>query len=110
VPTGAELEALSFRGRGGTGAVIELSGLPPVHEASALTKARVITQVARTVIGVSGIERIWLRAHGAPWDLADMQGDIVDQPTDYERLSGFWIGASAPGTEAVIGDSFQALP
>lgn len=73
-------------------------------------KVRVITQVARTVIGVSSIQRIWLRADGKPWDLFDMEGRVVDRPTDYERLLGFWIGTAEPGTETVVGDYFKALP
>jgi hypothetical protein len=110
LPEVVRLESLSSRGRGGTGAVIELSGLPPVQEAPALMKVRVITQVARTVIGVSSIQRIWLRADGKPWDLFDMEGRVVDRPTDYERLLGFWIGTAEPGTETVVGDYFKALP
>ena len=110
LPADVRLESLSFRGRGGMEAVIQLSGLPPVHEAPVLLKVRVITQVARTVIGVSSIQRIWLRADGKPWDLIDMEGRVVDRPTDYERLLGFWIGTAEAGTGTVVGDYFKALP
>jgi hypothetical protein len=110
VPKGVTLRSLSFRGRGGTGAVIELAGLPPVKGTDPLTRVRVITQVARTVIGVSSIERIWLRSEGEPWDLGLIDGGSVDTPTDYGRLLGFRVGAAKPGTEAVTGDYFKALP
>ncbi len=98
VPAGTRLRSLSFKGEGGTAAVVDLSGLPPVVTTSAVVKVQVITQVARTLIGSGGIRRIWLRADGKPWDLLDMHGNVVNQPTDYDTLLGFWV------------DGFRALP
>ena len=83
---------------GGTTAIVDLSGLPPVESTSAAVKVQVITQVARTVIGSGGIQRIWLRSDGKPWDLLDMQGNVGNRPIDYRVLLGFWV------------DGFRALP
>lgn len=51
--------------RNGVDETVNLAGLPP-QNTDVMQKARIITQVARTLIGVSGIERIWLRANGQP--------------------------------------------
>jgi hypothetical protein len=40
-----------------------------------------------------------------------MDGGIIDRPIDYQTLLGFYgICAAKPGTEAVPGDCFTALP
>jgi spore germination protein GerM len=96
IPPDARVLSLSFRGRGGTEAVVELTGLPPVmgvrpgRSPSVITRIRVITQVARTVIGLSGIERIRVRVDGRLWDQPTHEGGIVDAATDYDRLLGWW--------------------
>ena len=95
----------------GSDAYVDLSGLPPADDAGALLKVRVMTQVARTVIGLSDIGRVWLRADGRAWGLWDLEGNIRDDPIDYDLLRGFFhICAAKPGTEAVPGDCFTALP
>jgi spore germination protein GerM len=108
VPEGTKLLSLTFRSYGGTGAVIDLSGLTSVEEP--LDRARVITQVVRTLVSSGGIERIWLRSDGRPWGMGTMDGGIHDGPFDYSTLHGFWLGAGCPGTETVGCDSFKALP
>ncbi len=70
-----------------------------------------MTQVARTLIGLNDIERVRLRVDGRAWALWDLQGNVRDDPIDYERLRGFFhICTAARGTEAVPGDCFTALP
>lgn len=89
--------------------MIDLVGLP--HDADAVTRVRIITQVARTVIGLSSTRRTWLRSAGKPWDLWRLDGEIVDRPIDYETLLGFYgICEAKPGMEAVSGDCFTVLP
>jgi spore germination protein GerM len=58
LPLGTLLRSLSFKGRGGSDAVLNLHGLS-VDEPAYRT-AEVITQIARTVIGLSGARRVWL--------------------------------------------------
>jgi hypothetical protein len=108
IPEGAELVSLTYRGYGGTGAVVEISNLASVGEP--LDRARVITQVVRTLIWSGHIERVWLRSDGRPWGMHTMDGGIRDGPFDYDTLHGFWLGAGCPGTETVECDSFRALP
>jgi hypothetical protein len=108
IPEEAELLSLTFRGYGGTGAVVDLSGLSSVGEP--LDRARVITQVVRTLVASGYIERVWLRSDGRRWGMHTMDGGVHDGPFDYDTLHGFWLGAGCPGTETVECDSFRALP
>jgi hypothetical protein len=94
-------------------ATVDLGGMPSVERAGAVNIARVGTQVARTLIGVSGIERVRLRANGKPWGFWSMQAPhrVIDRPWDYDALLGLnGICDAKPGTEAVPGDCFSALP
>lgn len=108
IPEGAELVSLTYRGYGGTGAVVDLSSLSSVGES--LDRARVITQVVRTLVASGYIQRVWLRSDGRPWGMHTMDGGVHDGPFDYDTLRGFWLGAACPGTETVECDSFRALP
>jgi spore germination protein GerM len=108
IPDDAELLSLTYRGYGGTGAVIDISGLIAIEES--LDRARVITQVVRTLIGSGYIERVWLRSEGRPWGMHTMEGGVHNGPFDYDTLQGFWLGAACPGTETVVCDRFRALP
>jgi spore germination protein GerM len=108
IPEGAELLSLTYRGYGGTGAVVDISGLAAVGEL--LDRPRVITQVVRTLIWSGQLERVWFRSEGRPWGLAMMDGGVRDGPFDYDTLYGFWLGEGCPGTETVECDSFRALP
>ena len=112
IPAGARIRSLTLKTYPrGSGAFVDLAGLPPADDAAAVLKVRVITQVARTLIGLNDIERVWLRVEGRVWGLWDMGGNIRDDPIDYNRLRGFFhICSAKPGTEAVPGDCFTALP
>jgi spore germination protein GerM len=108
IPPSTEIRSLSFRGDVGTGAVVDFSSLPATGDG--VERARVITQITRTLIGVSGIERVWLRSDGRPWGFWSMEGGILDEAWSYDRLLGLNVGAALPGTEAVTGDYFSAVP
>ena len=112
VPTEATIRSLTIERRAaGSDAFVDLSGLPSADDSGAVQRVRVMTQVARTLIGLGDIERVWLRVDGRSWGLWDMEGNIRDDPIDYDRLRGFFhVCAAKPGTEAVPGDCFTALP
>jgi spore germination protein GerM len=109
IPAGTRLISLGSRGQGGTGAVVNLSGLGSVTDG--LDRARVITQIVRTLVGISygSVDRVWLREDGKPWGMYLMDGGVFDGPYDYSNIS-FHVGASCPGTETVVCDHFDALP
>jgi len=90
IPKATRLLALSFKGQGGSDAVFNLHGLP--MEEPAYRTAEVITQIARTTIGLSGIRRVWIRDDGNVWGLRNFQGRIENVPHDYSELLGFNIG------------------
>jgi spore germination protein GerM len=110
IPPGTRLISLDSRGKGGIGAVVGLSGLAAVEDA--LDRARVITQIVRTLVGISGssVERVWLLEEGQPWGMDLMEGGVDNGPFDYATLGGFHLGAACPGTETLRCDHFDALP
>ena len=110
IPPGTRLISLESRGKGGTGALVGLSGLDAVDDG--LDRARVITQIVRTLVGISGssVERVWLLDEGEPWGMYLMEGGVDNGPFDYATLGGFHLGAACPGTETVECDHFDALP
>lgn len=103
------VELLAFRIEGNTTGVVDLAGLP--EEANAVERVRVITQIARSLVGLSGIERVRLRSNGEPWGLWLTTGGLADEAYGYEKLLGFSrVCVGKPGTEIVEGDCFSALP
>jgi spore germination protein GerM len=109
IPDGTRLVSMTYR-RHGADETVNLTGLPPLNATDVLRKARIITQIARTLIGVSGIERIWLEANGQPWGLTLRDGTVDAGPFDYADLAGWDVGAACLGTETVVCDHFVALP
>ncbi len=118
IPDSARVRSLTFKGKGSTTAVVDLTGLPPAEgrrgeEATLGMRLRVITEIARTLIGVSGVERVELRVDGEPWDLWTMDGRILLRATDYKRLNG-WTrvcgGRSAEERRLNVSRCFSALP
>jgi spore germination protein GerM len=107
IPKGTRLLSMTYKEQG-TDETLNLAGLP--RNANVMQKARIITQMARTVIGVSGIERIWLRDEGRPWGLRLTDGRVYAGPWGYDQLVGLDVGAGCPGTETVECDRFEALP
>jgi spore germination protein GerM len=108
IPAGTQLISMTYE-RHGADETVNLAGLP-LESADVLQKHRGIAQIARTLIGVSGIERIWLEANGQPWGLTLIDGSIYSGPWGYEELTGWDVGAACPGTETVECDHFAALP
>lgn len=100
IPQGTRLLSLSFKGAGGSAAVLNLYGL---HlDEPAYQTAEVITQITRTTIGLSGIREVWLRDDGKPWGLRNFEGRVLNAPHDYTELLGLNVG-TPHGT-------FMALP
>jgi spore germination protein GerM len=85
IPAGVKV--LSFRIDANTRAVVNLSGLPA--KAGGVDRVRVITQITRSLVGLSGIERVSLRNNGKPWGLWRMSGGVADVAYGYENLLGF---------------------
>ena len=118
IPSSARLVSLDFRGRAGSVAVVTLTGLPPAQgrqdqEATTGMRVRVITQIARTLIGLSGIASVEIWAGGKPWDLWTMDGRIVRAQTGYDRLRGWMLicgGRSAEERRLGLSRCFSALP
>jgi hypothetical protein len=110
IPQGTTLISLRLRGKGGTSVIINLSGLDDVR--GALDRARIVTQIVRTLIGISygSVDRVWLLQEGRPWGMYRMAGGVDNGPFDYDTLTGFHLGAACPGTETVQCDRFDALP
>jgi hypothetical protein len=103
IPSGTTLLSMTSRDEGAA-LVLDLKGLSAVEDG--LDRARIITQIVRTLSGVS----VWLRDEGEPWGMWLMDGGINSGPFDYSTLRGFHLGAACPGTETVECDHFDALP
>lgn len=121
IPREARLISLALQTRRpGTDAFVDLTGLPPVAGASparrpsVLMRIRVITQIARTLIGLSDVARVWVRVNGRPWDLPSMDGRLDDRASDYNRLRGWsriCSGQRTPSERAGnLSRCFAALP
>jgi len=87
-------------------ATIDLGGMR-FGAGTTARQERTATQIARTLIGLSGIERVVLRADGRPWPFVDHAGRVIDLPVDYRRLLG-WTRV-CPVLEGPSG-CFSALP
>jgi spore germination protein GerM len=118
IPKGTRLLSLTLMGRGRAVAIVNLAGLPPAQgrqgkEATTGQRVRVITQVARTLIGLSGIDGVEIRLAGKPWDLWTMDGRVVRTVTNYDRLGG-WTricgGRSRDERKLGVSRCFAALP
>lgn len=108
IPEGTRLLSITYK-RHGADETANLAGLPP-EASDFMQKTRIITQIARTLIGVAGIERIWLQADGQPWGVGLMDGGVYAGPWSYDELVGLDVSAGCPGTETVECDNFDALP
>jgi spore germination protein GerM len=108
IPEGTRLLAMTYE-RHGADQTVNFSGLPG-EGVDVLRQARIITQIARTLIGVSGTERVWLLNEGRAWGLTLRSGRIDNGPFDYGDFMGWNVGRGCPGTETVTCDRFVALP
>ena len=121
IPAQTRLRSLVLEpGRRGSDAFVDLTGLPPIaavapsRRPSVLRQIRVLTQIARTLIGLSDVARVWVRVNGRPWDLPRMDGRRGASPTDYDRLRGWsriCAGQRTPSEQAArLSRCFAALP
>lgn len=95
-------EVRAFRVDGGN-AWISFSGLP---DPAAAERFRIITQLTKSLTGRSGVRRLWFRSDGKPWGLWRRSGGILEGP--YVDGACTTVGTGAPGTEAVVADSFSS--
>ena len=98
IPDGTRL--LSLRAATGGVAVVNLTGLP--GNDTPVDRVRVITQIARSLIGLSGIERVRLRNEGQPWGLWLMSGGVADTAYGYRELLGLTGVGGAGGPFAAL--------
>jgi spore germination protein GerM len=110
IPTRTTLLAFSLRSGEAHGyeAIIDLSGLAAAS--NPLRRFRIITQIVRTLVGVSGIDRVTFRSDGRPWGVFLKSGQVDSGPFNYEALRLWHIGENCPGSETVSCDHFDALP
>jgi spore germination protein GerM len=99
IPAGTNIRSFSIRQRPrGSTATLDLAGLPPLSHVSGVTIARIGTQIARTVIGLSDVSRVRIESNGHPWNFWLMSGGVSNRAWDYQLLVGLWVG------------NFKALP
>jgi spore germination protein GerM len=93
IPAAATIRSFSIRQlpRGST-ATIDLAGLPPLRKTNGVTIARIGTQIARTIIGLSDVTRVRIESNGRPWNFWLMSGGVSRQAWDYQLLVGLWVG------------------
>jgi hypothetical protein len=109
IPAGVKIIDYESKGFGGTGAVLNLDGLP--IDSNVFQRIRIITQIVRTTLGVSGKERVWIQSDGEPWATIDHEGEVRKAPYEYRSLFGWTrVCEAKPGTEATPGRCFSALP
>ena len=63
---------------------VDLLGLP--LKANGIDRVRIITQLTRSLVGLSGIERVWIRNDGKPWGLYLMSGGVADRAHYNRRM------------------------
>jgi spore germination protein GerM len=99
LPAGARIRSFTIsQRRHGATATVDLAGLLPPASVGGVTIARIGTQIARTIIGVSDVTRVHIESNGRPWNFWLMSGGISTRAWDYELLVGLWVG------------DFKALP
>ena len=99
IPAGTRIRSfLIVQGAHGSTATVDLAGLPPLASVSGVTIARIGTQIARTVIGLSNVAHVRIESNGRPWNFWLMSGSVSTRAWDYQLLVGLWVG------------NFKALP
>jgi spore germination protein GerM len=99
IPAETRLRSFSIaQGTHGSTATVDLAGLPPLSDVSGVTIARIGTQIARTLIGVSDVARVRIESSGRPWNFSMMGGGVSRRAWDYQLLLGLWVA------------NFKALP
>jgi spore germination protein GerM len=99
IPAGTKIRSFSIAQKAhGSTATLDLSGLPPLANVNGVTIARIGTQIARTIIGLSDVARVRIESNGRPWNFWLMSGGVSTRLWDYQLLVGLWVG------------NFKALP
>jgi spore germination protein GerM len=99
IPAAAKIRSFSITQQPkGSTASVDLAGLPSLAAVNGTTIARIGTQIARTIIGLSDITRVCIESNGRPWNFSLMRGGISTRVWDYPLLVGLWVG------------NFKALP
>jgi len=99
IPAGAKIRSFSIvPGPKGSTATVDLAGLPSLANVNGTTIARIGTQIARTLIGLSDVARVRIESNGRPWNFWLIHGGISKRAWDYQLLVGLWVGG------------FKALP
>jgi spore germination protein GerM len=99
IPAGAKIRSFSILQQPkGSSATVDLTGLPSLEKVNGMTIARIGTQIARTIIGLSDVTRVRIESNGRPWNFSLMRGGISMRLWDYSLLVGLWVG------------NFKALP
>lgn len=101
LPPGTEL--VSFRVERGT-ATASFSGLGPPR--SGVQTMRVVTQVVRTLTGLSGVERVRFEEGGRPWGLWDTRSRVRGGPYAADTLP-YAVGSTKAGSETAPDDCFE---
>jgi hypothetical protein len=93
IPVGAKIRSFSIvqRPKGST-ATVDLAGLPPLANVNGTTIARIGTEIARTLIGLSDVARVRIESNGRPWNFWLIHGGISKRAWDYQLLVGLWVG------------------
>ena len=99
----------SFEIRRSEVAHIDLSGLPQPED-DILRTARTVTQVLRTIVGLSGVNQLYLYADGKPFGLPTVQQTIKAGPYGYENIGRGPMCVGKPGTEIEVAACFTPIP
>ena len=93
IPAGTRIRGFSISRRpNGSTATVDLLGLPSPSHVNGVTIARIGTQIARTMIGLSDIARVRIKASGRLWNFSLMSGGVSTRAWDYQLLAGLWVG------------------
>lgn len=99
IPAVTKMQSFSIeQGTHGSTATVDLAGLPSLANVSDVTIARIGTQIARTLIGLSDVTRIRIESNRRPWNFRLISGGVSTRAWDYQLLVGLWVG------------NFKALP
>ena len=90
IPADATIRSVSVSTSAPYGStVVDLRGLPSLEPAGPVRVTQIATQVARSLIGLSGITRVSIRSNGRPWGLLGIRGGVLEKPWDYALLVSF---------------------
>jgi spore germination protein GerM len=98
----------SFTIQNSTLAIVDLSGLRVSD--NVIENTRVIFQIVRTLVGVSGIREVLIRSSGEPFGLPTVTQGIEDGPWGYSNMPMGPVCTGNRGKETVRANCFSPLP